>query len=88
MFSFDCTDRESFTALEEWIEKTEGFLDVKGLVSVLAATKTDLERTVTEEEAKNFARLKKLVTIMSHSYRPISIRVQRQATASRESSCT
>ena len=59
--TFDCSDRDSFAALEEWIEKTEQFLDVKGLVGVVAATKTDLERQISDEEAKNFARLKKLV---------------------------
>jgi hypothetical protein len=47
--------------LEEWIEKTEQFLDVKGLVGILASTKNDLPRAVNEEEAKNFARIKKLV---------------------------
>lgn len=61
MFCFDSSDRASFTALEEWIEKTEQFLDVKGLVGILASNKNDIQRVVNEDEAKNFARLKKLV---------------------------
>lgn len=63
VFCFDCSDRKSFGALDEWIDKTEQFLDVKGLVGILAATKNDRERVVTEEEAKNFARMKKLVRL-------------------------
>lgn len=67
VFLFDCTDKDSFQALEEWIEKTEGFLDVKGLVGVITATKSDLEREISEEEAKNYARLKKLVGSKPHA---------------------
>jgi small GTP-binding protein len=61
VFCFDGSERASFTALEEWIEKTEQFLDVKGLVGILASNKNDLPREVNEDEAKNFARMKKLV---------------------------
>ena len=60
IFTFDSSNRDSFNALDEWIEKTEHFIDVKGLVGVIAALKCDADRCVTDEEAKNYARMKKL----------------------------
>jgi len=75
VFTFDCSNRESFKGVEEWIEKAEQHLDVKGLVSVLASTKTDLEKEVGDEEAKNYAKSKKLVNL--HNFRLSLVQVPR-----------
>ena len=60
-FLYDSTNRESFANVATWMARTEQFLDVGNIVGVLAATKSDLPRVVSEEEAKLFAKQKKLV---------------------------
>jgi small GTP-binding protein len=78
VFVYDCSSKESFTGLQEWIQKAEQFLDVKGLVGVVAATKCDLEKDISEEDGKKFAKLNKLVS-KGRYCRLISVQAPRQA---------
>ena len=57
MLVFDVTDRNSFEHLRKWHDGLMTFADMKDIVTVVVANKTDLneERTVNDEEIRKYA---------------------------------
>lgn len=56
---FDISDRSSFDSLKKWYETVKKAVDEMKIMPIIVGNNTDLERTVSREEADAFASKKK-----------------------------
>ena len=66
IFVYDSTEKESFDALPSWIHKADDHCEIKDLVSIIVANKSDLEAKVDEEKAAEFANSINMVSNSTH----------------------
>ena len=61
MLVYDISSRESFYNLEQWWREYNAYGNVQKSVAIVIGNKTDLERNVSEEEARAWAVQKSLL---------------------------
>lgn len=60
MLVFDVSSRDSFYSLEQWWREYNAYGNVRSSVAIVVGNKTDLDRAVSEEEARAWAVQKSL----------------------------